>query len=126
MRIIYFNGFKLLTDPELFKFQKKQEKETAREKKAAYYKKLINRIKQTASRALKLNRLFENGLAYKAVGGKIDIHKSIGTLPRPKQVFTPSKYKYMGPYKPLINSRNMIPIHGNLNGMFNSTIKWMK
>ena len=31
-------------------------------------------------------------------GGSIDIHKLIGKLPRPKSGFTPSKYKYMGPY----------------------------
>ena len=34
-------------------------------------------------------------------GGAIDIHKLIGKLPRPKAGFTPSKYKYMGPYNPL-------------------------
>ena len=34
-------------------------------------------------------------------GGGIDIHKLIGKLPRPKSGFTPSKYKYMGPYNPL-------------------------
>jgi len=35
-------------------------------------------------------------------GGNIDIHKWIGKLPgRPKAGFTPSKYKYMGPYNPL-------------------------
>ena len=34
-------------------------------------------------------------------GGSIDIHKLIGKLPRPKSGFTPSKYKYMGPYNPL-------------------------
>ena len=69
--------------------------------------------------------LVENDPAYEAVGGKIDIHK--GKLPRPKAGFTPSKYKYMGPYNPLISSWNMIPIQEKyLNGMFNSTIKWMK
>ena len=46
--------------------------------------------------------LVENDPAYEAVGGKIDIHK--GKLPRPKAGFTPSKYKYMGPYNPLISS----------------------
>ena len=34
-------------------------------------------------------------------GGALDIHKMIGKLPRPKAGFTPSKYKYMGPYNPL-------------------------
>lgn len=59
--IIYLNGFKLLTDPELFMFQNKQEKETARGGggEAANYKKLITRLKQMASRALKLNGLLK-------------------------------------------------------------------
>jgi len=34
-------------------------------------------------------------------GGALDIHKMIGKLPRPRAGFTPSKYKYMGPYNPL-------------------------
>jgi len=34
-------------------------------------------------------------------GGALDIHKMIGKLPRRKTGFTPSKYKYMGPYNPL-------------------------
>ena len=49
----------------------------------------------------------KNGLGWKpaftfpGLGGGIDIHKAIGKLPRPKSGFTPSKYKYMGPYNPL-------------------------
>ena len=34
-------------------------------------------------------------------GGAVDIHKTIGKLPKPKAGWTPSKYKYMGPYNPL-------------------------
>ena len=34
-------------------------------------------------------------------GGKVDIHKMIGYLPKPKGGFTPLDYKYMGPYNPL-------------------------
>ena len=34
-------------------------------------------------------------------GGKVDLHKLIGKLPKPKAGFTPGKYKYMGPYNPL-------------------------
>ena len=36
-----------------------------------------------------------------AVGSGFDIHSAIGKLPRPKNGFTPGKYKYMGPYNPL-------------------------
>ena len=35
------------------------------------------------------------------VGSGVDIHKMICKIPRPKAGFTPSKYKYMGPYNPL-------------------------
>ena len=34
-------------------------------------------------------------------GSKIDIHKWIGKLPRPKAGWTPGNYKYMGAYNPL-------------------------
>ena len=34
-------------------------------------------------------------------GGSLDIHKLIGKLPKPKSGWTPSNYKYMGPYNPL-------------------------
>ena len=37
----------------------------------------------------------------RARGKGIDLHKYLGKLPRPKAGFTPSKYKYMGPYNPL-------------------------
>ena len=35
------------------------------------------------------------------IGGSFDIHSAIGKLPRPKNGFTPGKYKFMGPYNPL-------------------------
>ncbi|PFX22179.1 hypothetical protein AWC38_SpisGene13318 [Stylophora pistillata] len=34
-------------------------------------------------------------------GGAVDIHKMIGKLPKPKGGWTPSRYKYRGPYNPL-------------------------
>ena len=34
-------------------------------------------------------------------GGAIDIHKMIGKIPKPKGGWTPSDYKYLGPYNPL-------------------------
>lgn len=39
-------------------------------------------------------------------GRGIDIHKWTRKLPRPKAGFTPSKYKYMGPYNPLNQQLN--------------------
>ena len=34
-------------------------------------------------------------------GGAIDIHNWIGKIPKPKGGWTPSDYKYLGPYNPL-------------------------
>ena len=34
-------------------------------------------------------------------GGKFDIHSLIGKLPKPKAGWTPTNYKYMGPFNPL-------------------------
>ena len=34
-------------------------------------------------------------------GGKLDIHSFIGKLPKPKAGWTPTNYKYMGPFNPL-------------------------
>ena len=34
-------------------------------------------------------------------GGKLDIHSFIGKLPKPKASWTPTNYKYMGPFNPL-------------------------
>ena len=72
----YKKGFKLLTDPELFKFQNKQEKQTAREKEKAA-KKAYKQAKANDFKGSYTKLFVENGLAYKAVGGKIDIHKAV-------------------------------------------------
>ena len=37
----------------------------------------------------------------KTFGRGVDIHKWIGKLPGPKAGFTPSNFKYMGPYNPV-------------------------
>ena len=42
-------------------------------------------------------------------GKGIDIHKWIEKLPRPKAGFTPTKYKYKGPYNPLEQQLNYNP-----------------
>ena len=34
-------------------------------------------------------------------GKGVDIHKMIGKIPKPKGGWTPSDYKYLGPYNPL-------------------------
>jgi len=47
----------------------------------------------------KTDRVDLNADMYKS--SKLDIHKAIGKLPKPKAGFTPGKYKYMGPNNPL-------------------------
>ena len=47
-------------------------------------------------------------------GGVADIHKLIDKLPKPKAVFTPSKYKYMGPYNPLNKQLDYDPVTGEV------------
>ena len=47
-------------------------------------------------------------------GGNIDIHKLIGKFPKPKAGYTPSKYKYMGPYNPLDKQLKYDPDNGEV------------
>ena len=47
-------------------------------------------------------------------GGKIDIHKVIGKLPKPKAGWTPNSYKYMGPYNPLDKQLSYDPNTGEV------------
>ena len=47
------------------------------------------------------SRSYGSWIKWKGYGKGLDIHKAIGKLPKPKRGWTPSKYKYMGPYNPL-------------------------
>ena len=75
--------------------------------KAVKSKAAKQKIKEVANKYLDqaLDR-FTSDLSKKldpTSGGAIDIHKMIGRIPKPKAGWTPSKYKYMGPYNPLEN-----------------------
>ena len=48
------------------------------------------------------------------MGKGIDIHKAIGKLPKPKAGWTPSSYKYMGPYYPLDKQLSYDPKTGEV------------
>ena len=48
------------------------------------------------------------------MGKEFDIHKMIGKLPKPKGGFTPSDYKYMGPYNPLDKQLKYNPETGEI------------
>ena len=47
-------------------------------------------------------------------GGKFDIHSFIGKLPKPKARWTPTNYKYMGPFNPLDKQLECNPETGEI------------
>ena len=47
-------------------------------------------------------------------GGKPDIHSFIGKLPKPKAGWTPTNYKYMGPFNPLDKQLEYDPETGEI------------
>ena len=47
-------------------------------------------------------------------GGKLDIHWLIGKLPKPKAGWTPTNYKYMGPFNPLDKQLEIDPETGEI------------
>ena len=88
-------GFKLLSDPELFASVKKMPVNDAK-KLVKYYKDQYKIAKQNG-----YTKSYNTFIKEMGWGRGIDIHKWIGKLPKPKSGWTPSKYKYMGPYNPL-------------------------
>ena len=63
--------------------------------------KLMRAFANSASRSKGPLDLGKNMLESYFSGTGLDIHKAIGKLPKPKSGWTPSKYKYLGPYNPL-------------------------
>ena len=47
-------------------------------------------------------------------GGKLDIYSLIGKLPKPKAGWTPTNYKYMGPFNPLDKQLEYNPETGEI------------
>ena len=47
-------------------------------------------------------------------GGKLDIHSLIGKLPKPKAGWTPTNYRYMGPFNPLDKQLEYDPETGEI------------
>ena len=91
----YKKGIKLISDPELWAPVNKMP--------VADAKKLVQYYKDQYSEAKKRGYKKSYNTFVKEMGwGKgIDIHKWIGKLPKPKAGWTPSNYKYMGPFNPL-------------------------
>ena len=94
-QVNYKKGIKLLTDPELWAPVNKMPVNDA--------KKLVQWYKDQYKEAKKRGYSKSYNTFVKEMGwGKgLDIHKWIGKIPKPKAGWTPSDYKYMGPYNPL-------------------------
>ena len=93
-----------------------------RQKKAVNYgiNKLTPLVQDSVGTAMdELSTKVRPNIKYKTdrpeLDGKgIDNHKWIGKLPRPKAGFTPTKYKYKGPYNPLEQQLNYNPETGEV------------
>ena len=112
-------GIKLSKDPDLFKFQNKQERAEGKvkEKAAKLSHDSVKTLgfKGSYTTFLKKLGLIETpSFTFPGFGGGLDIHKAIGKLPRPKASFTPSKYRYMGPYNPLDKQLKYDPSTGEV------------
>ena len=105
-RVDFKTGIKLLKDPDLFKFQNKEERAEGKMKEKAAklshdsVKTLGFKGSYTTFLKKKLGLIEKPSFTFPGFGGGLDVHKAIGKLPRPKASFIPSKYKYMRPYNP--------------------------
>ena len=91
----YKKGFKLLTDPELWAPVNKMPVKDAK-KLVQYYKDQYKDAKKNG-----YSKSYNTFIKEMGWGKGLDIHKWIGKLPKPKSGWTPTSYKYMGPYNPL-------------------------
>ena len=62
----------------------------------------------------KNNPMDYNQVVFGGTIPRLDLHKWIGKLPKPKAGWTPGKYKYMGPYNPLDKQLNYDPETGKV------------
>jgi len=113
-------GIKLITDPELWKRPSKKEKEDFK-KKVEALRRSYDTVKKLGYKGSYTSFAKKLGLVEKPTftfpgfgGGKIDIHKWIGKLPKPKAGWTPGRYKYMGPYNPLDEQLSYNPETGEV------------
>ena len=91
----YKKGIKLLTNPELWSPVNKMSEKDAKTL-VQYYKDQYKDAKKNG-----YSKSYNTFIKEMGWGKGFDIHKLIGKLPKPKSGWTPSKYKFMGPYNPL-------------------------
>ena len=104
-QVDYKKGFKLLTDPTLFKGPKLTKKQMIENIKR--YKEFYKQAKENGYKGSYTKFVKDIGVAsgptftFPRFGGSLDIHKAIGKLPKPKGGFTLPGHKYTGPYNDL-------------------------
>ena len=112
-------GFKLLSDPNLWKTPTKQE-ETDMKKRVAALKRSYDVVKRLGfkgsytSFVTKIGAVEKPSFTFPGFGGAIDIHKQIGKLPKPKGGFTLPGHNYTGPYNDLENQVKYNPETGEI------------
>ena len=104
----YKKGIKLITDPKLWAPVNKMPVADAK-KLVQYYKDQYSEAKKRGYK--KSYNTFAKEMGW---GKGLDIHKWIGKLPKPKAGWTPSDYKYMGPFNPLDKQLEYNPKTGDV------------
>ena len=107
-RVDFKTGFKLLKDPDLFKFQSKVERADAKMKERAakllYDSVTTLGFKGSFTSFLKILNLVEKpAYVWPGFGSGIDVDKQIGKLPKPKAGWKLPGHEYTGPYNDLEN-----------------------
>ena len=117
-QVDYKKGFKLLTDPTLFKGPKLTKKQMIENVK--HYKELYKQAKENGYKGSYTKFVKDIGVAsgptftFPGFGGSLDIHKAIGKLPKPKGGFTLPGHKYTGPYNDLDSQVKYDPVTGQI------------
>ena len=112
-------GFKLLSDPDLWKMPSKKDQADGAKKERAL-KNSYDAVKRLGFKGSELSFSKKLGMVHKpsftfpGSGGAIDIHKQIGKLPKPKGGWALPGHKYTGPYNDLENQVRYNPETGEI------------
>ena len=118
-QVDFKTGFKLLSDPDLWKTPTKQEEKDMK-KRVAALKRSYDAVKRLGfkgsytSFVKKIGAVEKPSFTFPGFGGAIDIHKQIGKLPKPKGGWTLPGHKYTGPYNDLENQVRYDPKTGEI------------
>ena len=118
-QVDFKTGFKLLSDPDLWKMPNKKDQADGAKKERAL-KNSYDAVKRLGFKGSELSFSKKLGMVHKpsftfpGSGGAIDIHKQIGKLPKPKGGWTLLGHKYTGPYNDLENQERYNPETGEI------------